>query len=104
MSRTLHLTEELISRPSLTPDDQGCQRILAARLEPLGFTCETIDSGPEDFRVTNLWARRQGSATGASTRTLVERAGRNDVGVTGEHQRAGRRTATASSMAAAQPT
>jgi succinyl-diaminopimelate desuccinylase len=82
MSRTLHLTEELISRPSLTPDDQGCQRILAARLEPLGFTCETIDSGPEDFRVTNLWARRQGSATGASTRTLVF-AGHTDVVPTG---------------------
>jgi succinyl-diaminopimelate desuccinylase len=82
MSRTLHLTEELISRPSLTPDDQGCQRILAARLEPLGFACESIDSGPEDFRVTNLWARRQGSATGAAARTLVF-AGHTDVVPTG---------------------
>ncbi|GAC1604777.1 MAG: succinyl-diaminopimelate desuccinylase [Ramlibacter sp.] len=82
MSRTLHLTEELISRPSLTPDDQGCQRILAQRLEPMGFVCETIASGPEDFRVTNLWARRQGAATGASARTLVF-AGHTDVVPTG---------------------
>jgi succinyl-diaminopimelate desuccinylase len=27
-------------------------------LAPLGFVCETIASGPEDFRVTNLWAKR----------------------------------------------
>ena len=60
MSRALHLAEELISRPSVTPDDQGCQRILAQRLEPLGFICESIESGPENFRVNNLWARRPG--------------------------------------------
>jgi succinyl-diaminopimelate desuccinylase len=78
MSRTLHLTEELISRPSITPDDQGCQRILSQRLAPLGFACETIDSGPDDFRVTNLWAKRPG--TGG--RTLVF-AGHTDVVPTG---------------------
>jgi succinyl-diaminopimelate desuccinylase len=82
MSRTLHLTEELISRPSVTPDDQGCQRILAQRLEPLGFACETIASGPESFRVTNLWARRQGSRQGEAARTLVF-AGHTDVVPTG---------------------
>ena len=82
MSRALHLTEELISRPSVTPDDQGCQRILAQRLAPLGFACETIESGPENFRVTNLWARRQGTTTGAAARTLVF-AGHTDVVPTG---------------------
>ena len=82
MSRVLHLTEELISRPSVTPDDQGCQRILAQRLAPLGFACETIESGPENFRVTNLWARRQGTTTGAAARTLVF-AGHTDVVPTG---------------------
>jgi succinyl-diaminopimelate desuccinylase len=78
MSRTLHLTEELISRPSVTPDDQGCQRILSQRLAPLGFACETIESGPDDFRVTNLWAKRPGSGG----KTLVF-AGHTDVVPTG---------------------
>ena len=78
MSRALHLTEELISRPSLTPDDQGCQRILAQRLAPLGFACETIASGPDNFRVTNLWARRPGSGD----KTVVF-AGHTDVVPTG---------------------
>jgi succinyl-diaminopimelate desuccinylase len=83
MSRTLHLTEELISRPSLTPDDQGCQRILAQRLAPLGFACETIESGPENFRVTNLWAKRPGTLTrGGAGKTFVF-AGHTDVVPTG---------------------
>ncbi len=60
MSSTLRLAEQLISRPSVTPDDAGCQAILAARLAPLGFSCETIVSGPEHFRVTNLWAKFEG--------------------------------------------
>ena len=60
MSRTLHLAEQLISRPSATPDDAGCQDLLIARLTPLGFSCETIVSGPEHFRVTNLWAKFEG--------------------------------------------
>ena len=78
MTRTLHLTEQLIPRRSVTPDDDGCQRILAERLKPLGFACETIESGPADFRVTNLWARRAGT----SPRTLVF-AGHTDVVPTG---------------------
>jgi succinyl-diaminopimelate desuccinylase len=60
MSRTLRLAEQLISRPSVTPDDAGCQAILAERLAALGFKCETILSGPEHFRVTNLWAKFEG--------------------------------------------
>ncbi len=60
MNRTLQLTEQLISRPSVTPDDADCQRIIADRLSPLGFECETIVSGPDDFRVTNLWAKFKG--------------------------------------------
>jgi succinyl-diaminopimelate desuccinylase len=78
LSRALHLTEQLISRRSLTPEDDRCQQILAARLAPLGFACETIVSGPENFRVTNLWAKR----TGTSPRTLVF-AGHTDVVPTG---------------------
>ena len=80
MSRTLHLAEQLISRRSLTPEDDQCQRILRERLEPLGFACETVLSGPDDFRVTNLWAKRAGSR--AESKTLVF-AGHTDVVPTG---------------------
>ncbi|QIL80077.1 succinyl-diaminopimelate desuccinylase [Diaphorobacter sp. HDW4A] len=76
MSPTLLLTEQLISRPSVTPNDEGCLEILAARLGPLGFVCERMDSGPDDFRVSNLWAKR--TSTSAHARTLVF-AGHTDV-------------------------
>ena len=58
MSRTLQLTEQLISLPSVTPEDAGCLELLADALTPMGFACERMDSGPEDFRVRNLWAKR----------------------------------------------
>ncbi|SFC62180.1 succinyldiaminopimelate desuccinylase [Polaromonas sp. OV174] len=85
MSRTLHLAEQLISRPSVTPDDAGCQAILAARLAPLGFSCETIVSGPEHFRVTNLWAKfegfrpaaQSGKAQGAIESIATQASGRS---------------------------
>lgn len=81
-NRTLYLTEQLISRPSVTPEDAGCQALLAERLAPLGFVCESIVSGPDDFRVTNLWAKRVGSATGKLAKTLAF-AGHTDVVPTG---------------------
>jgi len=82
MSRTLQLAEQLISRPSVTPDDAGCQQILGERLARLGFRLETLESGPADFRVTNLWAVRPGSAGAEAARTLVF-AGHTDVVPTG---------------------
>jgi succinyl-diaminopimelate desuccinylase len=78
MSKTLHLAEQLIARRSITPEDGDCQPLIAARLAPLGFACETIASGPEGFRVTNLWAKRPGRGV----RTLVF-AGHTDVVPTG---------------------
>jgi succinyl-diaminopimelate desuccinylase len=81
MSATLQLTEQLISRASVTPEDAGCQALITARLAPLGFVCETIVSGPDDFRVTNLWAKFTGTA-GAASPTLVF-AGHTDVVPTG---------------------
>jgi succinyl-diaminopimelate desuccinylase len=78
MSKTLHLTEQLIAQRTVTPEDGQCQPILAARLKPLGFACETIVSGPDHFRVTNLWAKRPGRGG----RTLVF-AGHTDVVPTG---------------------
>jgi succinyl-diaminopimelate desuccinylase len=79
MSPTLQLTEQLIARPSVTPDDAGCQALLAERLRPLGFICESIVSGPADFRVTNLWAKRV-ARPGAP---LLVFAGHTDVVPTG---------------------
>ena len=55
---TLHLAEQLIARASVTPADAGCQELIAQRLQAVGFQCETIVSGPADFSVTNLWAKR----------------------------------------------
>jgi succinyl-diaminopimelate desuccinylase len=72
MHRTLILAEQLISRPSVTPLDGDCQKIIAERLAPLGFVCETVESGPADFRVINLWAKRDSGAL-ATPNTSVER-------------------------------
>jgi len=55
---TLDLLCDLIRRRSVTPDDAGCQAVLRERLEPLGFTCETMQFND----VTNLWARRGSSS------------------------------------------
>ena len=60
MSATLQLAELLISRPSVTPLDEGCIDIVSARLQALGFACERIDSGLDNFRVSNLWAKLEG--------------------------------------------
>src|SRR3954471_10516659 len=69
----LELAKELIARKSITPEDGGCQEILAGRLQRAGFRCETMKFGA----VTNLWARR-GSAS-----PLVCFAGHTDVVPTG---------------------
>ena len=58
MSRTLHLAEQLIARPSVTPHDAECLALIAQRLQPLGFACHAMDSGPDTFRVSNLWSKR----------------------------------------------
>ena len=80
MSRTLQLTEQLIARPSVTPKDEGCLDMIGDLLAPLGFVCERLDSGPDDFRVSNLWALRNASAPGAKTVVFV---GHTDVVPTG---------------------
>ncbi|HEY2382513.1 MAG TPA: succinyl-diaminopimelate desuccinylase [Terriglobia bacterium] len=76
MSRTVEFTEQLISCPSVTPDDAGCLDLIGARLAGVGFACERLDSGPESFRVFNLWAIHRSNKPGA--RTLVF-AGHTDV-------------------------
>ncbi len=54
MSQTLEWAKTLIARPSVTPDDAGCQELFKAHLGPLGFAHETMIF--ED--TTNLWTRR----------------------------------------------
>jgi len=54
MSPTLALTQDLLRRPSVSPEDHGCIDLIARRLEPLGFRIERLNFGP----VENLWARR----------------------------------------------
>ena len=53
-NEVLSLTNALIARPSVTPDDAGCLDLIGARLAAVGFKLERIDRGG----VANLWARR----------------------------------------------
>ena len=91
---SLDLARQLIARASVTPADTGCQELIAKRLQAIGFHCETIVSGPADFSVTNLWAKRPATpakhaqdatnsiAHEVKTKTLVF-AGHTDVVPTG---------------------
>ncbi|MGV6859647.1 MAG: succinyl-diaminopimelate desuccinylase [bacterium] len=54
MSATLDLAIDLVSRPSVTPADEGCQTLLSDRLQPLGFEVENMRF--ED--VDNVWLRK----------------------------------------------
>ena len=78
MTDTLRLTEALIARPSITPRVEGCLDLIADRLGRLGFHCERLDSGPDDFRVSNLWAR-----LGRGQQPTLVFAGHTDVVPTG---------------------
>ena len=53
-SRTLELSKALINQPSVTPEDLNCQPMMIDILEPMDFTCETM----QFEEVRNLWARR----------------------------------------------
>ena len=54
MSETLDLAIDLIRRPSVTPEDAGCQALMMERLAALGFTNEPLRFGEVD----NFWSRR----------------------------------------------
>ena len=53
-TQSLELAKELISRPSVTPDDQNCQQLLADRLQKIGFAVEELHFGD----TKNVWLRR----------------------------------------------
>ncbi len=57
MAAEIELLLDLVRRQSVTPDDAGCQDVLAARLQNIGFSCESMQFG----EVSNLWARRGSS-------------------------------------------
>ena len=80
MSLTLDLAEQLIAQPSVTPEDAQCLTLIASRLNALGFVCERMDHGPENARVSNLWAIKRSKR--ANAKTLVF-AGHTDVVPTG---------------------
>ena len=69
----LELARELIARRSVTPEDGGCQQLLAERLARAGFKCEPMKFGA----VSNLWARR------GTEHPVVCFAGHTDVVPTG---------------------
>ena len=69
MSGTLELARALIARPSVTPEDAGCQALIAERLRAAGFAIQSIPSGP----VVNLWARH------GTERPVLCFAGHTDV-------------------------
>jgi len=73
MSDTLILSKDLISRPSVTPEDMGCQTLIAERLSKIGFNIENLRFGETD----NLWARR------GTQGPLFAFAGHTDVVPTG---------------------
>ncbi|MEC5210998.1 succinyl-diaminopimelate desuccinylase [Psychrobacter sp. PL15] len=80
---TLALSMALMERPSVTPDDTGCQDILSARLQQAGFDCEFMYFGDrqqsgEHAEVKNLWARR------GTTEPVICFAGHTDVVPTGD--------------------
>lgn len=79
---TLELSIALLERPSVTPDDDGCQDILSERLTQVGFDCEFMYYGDKQAKgelaqVKNLWARK------GTTNPVICFAGHTDVVPTG---------------------
>lgn len=74
MSKTVELAQELIRRPSVTPEDAGCQELMIKRLEALGFEITRLPFEEVD----NFWARR------GTDKPLFVFAGHTDVVPTGK--------------------
>jgi succinyl-diaminopimelate desuccinylase len=74
MSEILQLTCDLIARPSITPDDAGCQQLIAQRLQAAGFSIESLRFGEVD----NLWATH-GNGNGNGDGPVLVLLGHTDV-------------------------
>ena len=74
-SEVIKLAIDLMARPSVTPEDAGCQQLMKERLGKLGFINETMVF--ED--TTNLWSRRNGSITKVNEEPVFCFAGHTDV-------------------------
>lgn len=83
MTAAVRLAEALIACRSVTPADGGCQALLAQGLAAAGFECESLDAGPPEARVSNLWASHRGGRPGPS----LVLAGHTDVVPTGPLER-----------------
>ena len=75
---TLELTKQLIAAQSVTPEDAGCQDLMAKRLEAIGFTVEELNFSDEQGSVKNFWARR------GTAKPCIAFAGHTDVVPTGD--------------------
>jgi succinyl-diaminopimelate desuccinylase len=73
VEKTLELCCELLRRPSVTPEDAGCQALMIQRLRALGFSCIELPFG----EVSNFWAER------GKQGPLLVFAGHTDVVPTG---------------------
>lgn len=73
VSATIALAQDLMGRASVTPEDKGCQELMIARLEAIGFTVERMRFGAVD----NFWARR------GTQKPVLAFAGHTDVVPTG---------------------
>jgi succinyl-diaminopimelate desuccinylase len=76
MSATLELAKSLISRASVTPDDNGCQALMIDRLEKIGFKIHPLKFGDVD----NFWA------THGDTGPIFSFAGHTDVVPAGDDE------------------
>lgn len=75
---TLDLTKQLIAAQSVTPNDAGCQQLMADRLRAVGFSIESLDFEDTNGPVKNFWARR------GSEKPCIAFAGHTDVVPTGD--------------------
>ncbi|MEM9385862.1 MAG: succinyl-diaminopimelate desuccinylase [Pseudomonadota bacterium] len=73
------LTRELIARPSITPEDAGCQALIGERLRTLGFEVQDLPFG----EVSNLWAVHPGDEATPADGPVLCFAGHTDVVPTG---------------------
>ena len=94
-ANTISLAQALVRRDSVTPDDAGCQALIAGLLAPAGFTIESMRFGEVD----NLWARH-----GEGEPSLVFAGHTDDPRTSGGRRRTRRASKTACSKAGAPPT